>query len=195
MSRMKQIRQEAPLLLDACKKALIFLRGLEPFEFPITEAKRQATMQMLGDAINTAEPPLFDERLAQIRLTMTHPSWSHLAACLEKRAEVADVEDLLRACRDGHRKTKQRVYLTLPLNPMILKKLLFVLEHMSAGRHREPFARMAAEIKEEGFARNPMEILALAGLHDSSFDPRRQESDAEEALPSVQTGEADGEGS
>jgi type I site-specific restriction endonuclease len=165
MSRMKQIRQQAPVLLSATKDALRFLRSLDPHELPEEEDKRQAVMRTLAEAINTAEPPAFDERDTTVRLTMTPPSWRELSKILADRAtRNKDDKMVYDAAHEGLRETKQRAYVTLAINPVILRRLHFILKHTAPANQEKSFERMAKQIEEDGLSKNPMEILAKMAL-------------------------------
>jgi hypothetical protein len=165
MSRMRIIRANAPKLLDATKTALKHLLRQDPHPLAQEEEKRQRVMAELRMAIEAAEPPKFDEAISSIRLQMTGPTWKKLSDILQKRAcQNADDRAVLEAVEEGFRETKQRVYITLALNHVILRRLCFVLEHTKSASHDKPFRRLAVQIKEEGLTKNPMEILAEMGL-------------------------------
>ena len=165
MGRMKQIRQEAPLLLEATKKALVFVRSLDAEDMGTREPDRQAVMQILAEAINTAEPPTFDPSKTTLRLVMTHPSYRALHHLLQADAWENDEGHLvLRAVDEGFRETKQRVYVTLSINPRVLKRLHFLLTHKAPSDQKKSFGRLAEQIEEDGLGKNPMEILGSMGL-------------------------------
>jgi len=163
MGQMRQIRQEAPLLLEATKTALRFLRGQDPFPLASDESERQKVMEVLCNAIERAEPTTFDDSISSLRLTMTHPSWN---ALLKIMGALTTEEDRLVhvALVEGFRETKQRVYVSLSINPRILRRLKFVLTHMAPSSQGNAFARLAEQIKEDGLSKNPMEILGQMGL-------------------------------
>lgn len=165
MSRMRQIRKEAPLLLEATKDALRFVRSLDAHELPEEEAKRQQVMATLAKAIEKAEPLTFDERDTSVRLVMSPACYAYLVKTLKERASrEKDYCDVVTAVEENTRHTKQRVYLTLAINPVILRHLKFVLDHTKTTLFDRPFTRMSKQIKEEGLTKNPMEILAKMGL-------------------------------
>ena len=165
MSRMRQIRKEAPALLEATKVAMRYLLRQDPHPLASEEQKRLDVMAVLKKAIDAAEPPTFDERDTQIRLVMTPKTWEVLNKILVERAERnKDDKLVLEAVLEGIRETKQRVYATLAINPVVLRRLHFVLNHTATSDTDKPFKRMAAEIERDGLSKNPMEILAKMGL-------------------------------
>ena len=165
MSRMRQIRQEAPALLEATKVAMRYLLRQDPHPLESEEQKRQEVMAVLKEAIDKAEPPVFDERDTQIRRVMTPNVWSTLDKILAERASRNNDDKLVYdTVLEGLRETKQRVYVTLAINPVILRRLHFILNHTATSGMDKPFKRMAAEIENDGLSKNPMEILAKMGL-------------------------------
>lgn len=165
MSRMRQIRKEAPLLLEATKEAMRYLLRQDPHPLESEERKRLEVMAVLKKAIDAAEPPAFDERDTQIRLVMTPSTWATLKKILTERASRnKDDKLVLDAVLEGLRETKQRVYAALAINPVVLRRLHFILSHTSNSTTEKPFKRMAAEIERDGLSKNPMEILAKMGL-------------------------------
>lgn len=165
MSRMRTIRDNAPALLTATKEALRHFLRQEPHELDSDESRRQEIMAHLREAIETAEPPSFDESSSSVRLTMTTPTYKFLHETLRARARSnRDDRLVLEAILEGVRATKQRVYVTLGINPRVLRRLVFVLKHTASAKQDKPFKRMAKQIEEDGLTKNPMEILARQGL-------------------------------
>jgi hypothetical protein len=162
---MRQIRKEAPVLLEASKEALRFLLRQDPHPLAEEEQKRKRVMAVLKKAIDAAEPPTFDERDTSIRLVMTPATWKTLSEILKERAcRNKDDKLVYEAVVEGLKETKQRVYVTLAINPMVLRRLRFILKHTSTSDQEKPFKRMAEEIEKNGLTKNPMEILAQMGL-------------------------------
>lgn len=165
MGRKLQIRKNAILLLDACKESLRYLRRQDPHPIEDEENQRQKLMALLGGAIEKAEPDSFDERDTSIRLVMTPKTWGVLERILvERSSRNSDDRLVYESVLEGYRETKQRIYLTLGINPVVLRRLQFILSHTSTVDQKKPFRRMAREIKEKGLSKNPMEILAEMGL-------------------------------
>lgn len=165
MSRMRTIRDNAPALLTATKEALKHLLRQEPHDLDSDESCRQKVMAHLREAIETAEPSSFDESSSSVRLTMTTPTYKFLHKILHARARSNQDDKLvLEAVLEGMRETKQRVYVTLGINPRVLRRLAFVLKHTASAKQDKPFKRMAKQIEEDGLTKNPMEILAQQSL-------------------------------
>jgi hypothetical protein len=165
MSRMRTIRDNAPALLDATKVALKHLLRQEPHELDVVESRRQEVMFLLREAIESAEPPVFDEASSSVRLTMTAATYKFLHKILSERAiRNRDDKLVLEALLEGVRETKQRIYVTLGINPRVLRRLAFVLKHTASPKQDKPFKRMAKQIEEDGLTKNPMEILARQSL-------------------------------
>lgn len=129
------------------------------------EVDRQETMDVLRHALDTAEPPSFDPRGIQVRLVMTPTTWKVLDEIIHERATRYEQDaDVYKAVHAGLRQTKQRIYVTLGINHLILRRLRFILRQTSTQDQEEPFTRMAKQIKAEGLDKNPMEVLADQGL-------------------------------
>ena len=157
---MQQIRFYAPELLVATKAALRYLRGVDnPSEASLK------VMATLRTAIDAADPPRFDESLSSIKLVMTRPSAASLLATLELNAQGSESDKhVFEEVKNGMRFTKQRVYLTLGIEHVVLRRLRYVLEHTNAPNQNKVFERLAKQIAKEGLAKNPMEILGQMGL-------------------------------
>ena len=165
MSRMRQIRKEAPALLEATKAALRYLRAQDAHSDSSAEAERQKIMEVLVDAIDLADPALFDESLTSVKLVMGPPTWEFLEDKLRELGKCGEFDaELYEMAKRGVRATKQRIYLTLPINHRYLRRLQFILRHMKSAEFEKPFGRIAKQIEEEGLSKNPMEILAQQGL-------------------------------
>lgn len=122
-------------------------------------------MAVLRKAIDAAEPARFDESETSVRLVMTRATWRVLNGILEERsARNKDDQLVYEAVQEGLRETKQRVYITLAINPRVLRRMAFILRHTSTTDQEKPFKRMAEQIEKEGLTKNPMEILAKMGL-------------------------------
>jgi len=162
---MRQIRQEAPALLEATKESLRYLLRQDPHPLAVDEQARQELMVHLREAIDAAEPPTFDERDTTVRLVMTPPTWKILSGVLKGRAPLnKDNRRLFDVVHGSVRETKQRVYLTLDIHHETLRQLNRVLKHCPPSGWEKPFKRMAEQIEEEGLTKNPMEIIAKMGL-------------------------------
>jgi len=165
MSRMRTLRKQAPVLLEATKEALRYLLRQDPHTLESEEKKRQDLMAVLKQAIDAAEPPVFDERETSMRLVMTPASWRALDKILTERADRnRDDKMVYDAVHEGLKESKQRIYVTLPINHVVLRRLKFILSHTSTSDQEKSFKRMAAEIEKDGLSKNPMEILAQMGL-------------------------------
>jgi len=162
---MRTIRAHAPTLLAATKEALRHLMRQDPHPLSEDEETRQEIMALLRVAIETAEPPLFDESISSVRLQMTTATWKSLHSILCKRAKSNKDDALvLGAVEEGIRETKQRIYVTLGINPRVLRRLAFVLKHTGTSKQDKPFKRLADQIEKDGLTKNPMEILARMSL-------------------------------
>jgi hypothetical protein len=162
---MRTIRSNAPKLLEASKGALRYLIRQDPEPLPEQEQKRREIMALLREAVDAAEPPEFDEALTSVRLQMTTATWDALHHVLRTQA-VSNRDDklVLGAVEEGMRKTKQRIYVTLAINPKILRRLVFTLRHKPTTAQTKPFTRLAKQIEKDGLTKNPMEILGQMGL-------------------------------
>lgn len=159
------MRKHAPELLHASREALRHLFRQDPCELDEDEVERQRVMAVLREAIEAADPTDFDESEVTVRLTMTHLSWLALRELLEDAAKKNDDDRLvLDACLEGHRETKQRVYVVLPINPLVLRRLKYLLEHKAPSAQAKAFGRMAKQIEEDGLSQNPMEVIARMAL-------------------------------
>jgi hypothetical protein len=165
MGTKRELRKHAPELLEASNQALQYLFRQGTLELASEEEERQRVMAVLRDAIELADPPIFDESAASIKLVMTPTSWSVLRKLLEERASLGrDDRVALDACLEGVKESKQRVYLKLSINPLVLRKLKWVLDHQAPSAQDTAFARMSEQIEKDGLSKNPMEILAEQGL-------------------------------
>ena len=165
MTRMRTIRANAPMLLDATKTALKHLLRQDPCELVEDEQERQKVMAVLRTAIEEAEPPKFDESDSSVRLQMTTATWKALHSVLRKAAQHNRDDNLvLSAVEEGLRETKQRIYVTLGISPRILRRLVFNLKHRAPTKQDKAFKRMAVQIEKDGLTKNPMEILARTAL-------------------------------
>jgi hypothetical protein len=162
---MRQVRQQAPVLLEATKEALRYLLRQDPHPLDVDEQARQKVMACLRVAIDAAEPPIFDERDTTVCLVMTPPTWKVLSGVLKGRAPLnRDNRRLFELVHESVRETKQRVYLTLGIHHETLRQLRLVLKHCQPTGWEKPFKRMAKQVEEDGLSKNPMEIIAKMGL-------------------------------
>lgn len=154
MANVRNLRREASALLRAAKKAFRFLR-----DHPSgSDMERGALLKELKETIDRADPPSFDVDDASVLLTMTNPT----ADALLKAA--ADDPELVEALRDGLKCTKQRAYVRLDLNHVLLRRLHFVLQCKAPQPQASSFKRLAVEVERDGLKKNPMEILGRMGL-------------------------------
>lgn len=166
MKRSRLIRKHAPELLEVSKEAFRHLVRQDPHPTASEEEERQKLLQRLRETIDTVEPPSFDAEEHSITLMMTPKSWEVLRQILEQRASSGNEtdENLLNSVQNGVKITKQRVYVSLDINPALLHQLLFILRHQAPVSQRSAFRRMAEQIEEEGLSKNPMEILGEQGI-------------------------------
>lgn len=157
MANVRNLRKAASSLLDVSKQAFKFIRD-NP-SGPATE--REALLQALREVIDTADPPSFDEDLSTLTLTMTPPTHEALVDALRARH---DDRDALEAVIEGTHATKQRVYVKLDLNHVILNKIHFVLRHTNKQAQEKSFKRLALDVEINGLNKNPMEILGRMAL-------------------------------
>lgn len=151
----RNLRKEAISLFRISKKAFRFIRDRAP-----DSDDRAALLKELREVIDRADPPSFDEDLSMLTLTMTPPTYSAIVTALKDRREDADA---LEAVVEGTHETKQRVYVKLDLNHVILRKLHFVLVHKATQPQAGSFKRLAKDV-EKAMERNPMEILGRMAL-------------------------------
>jgi hypothetical protein len=156
MANVRNLRKAASSLLDVSKKAFKFIRDNPSGP----DSDREALLQRLREVIDIADPPTFDEDLSMLSLTMTPPTYTAIIEVLKSRP---DDRDTLEAVREGTHETKQRVYVKLDLNHVILRKLHFVLTHSGKQPQEKSFKRLAKDV-EHGLERNPMEILGRCAL-------------------------------
>ena len=162
MANARTLRKEASSLLRAAKSAFKFLRDNPAGG---TEVERAEVLQQLLEVIDRADPPDFDERLTTIQLTMTNPTLSVLIKAVEERRGHTEEDDLVwEALQTGTRRTQQRAYLRLELDPCVLRRLSYVLLHTETDHQDKAFKRLAADIEAEALSKNPMDILGRMGL-------------------------------
>ena len=159
MANARTLRKEASSLLKEAKKAFKFIRDNPAGP----ESQRQALLKSLQEVIDRADPPVFDENLTTIKLTMTNPSADAVLKALSSRDGKEDA-DALDAVSLGLRRTAQRAYIRLELNPSVLRHICYVLRHTTTKQQDKVFERLANEIEEGVATRNPMEILGRMGL-------------------------------
>lgn len=156
MANVRNLRKAASSLLDVSKRAFKFIRD-NP-SGPATD--REALLRALQTVIDLADPPLFDENISTVTLTMTPPTYEVLLVALKARP---DDKDAVQAILEGAHETKQRVYVKLDLNHITLNKIHFVLRHTATKAQEKSFKRLAMDV-EAGLNKNPMEILARNAL-------------------------------
>lgn len=161
MAKVRALRKEASALLRAAKKAFKFIRDNPSGH----ENERKEVLKLLLEVIDRVDPPVMDERITTVELTMTNGSADCLLDALKDRSTVSEEDEaVLEAVMEGIRRTKQRVYVRLDLNPSILRRLRYVLKHTKTKHSDSAFERLASYIETEGLDKNPMEILGRMGL-------------------------------
>ena len=166
MGKAQALRKEGRALLSVSKDALRFLMRMEAPTQVDALADYEKLMSDLSVVINRADPPRFDdENLSSFRLTMTNPTADEILHQLRERAVFEEIDgDLLREVEEGMRRTKQRVYLRLGFNPVLLRRMRYILLHTGDSGRDKAFKRLAEDIKKHGLSKNPMEVLARMGL-------------------------------
>ncbi len=166
MNRAQALRKEARALLSVSKDSLRFLMRMDPPAELDALANYKKLMLELSEVIKRADPPRFDdENVSSFRLVMTHPTADEILHQLRKRSAFNEVdESVLREVEEGMRRTKQRVYLRLGFNPVLLRRLRYVLLHFGSSGRDKAFKRLAEDIEKQGLSKNPMEVLARMGL-------------------------------
>jgi len=161
MSKVKTLKKEAPELLRVAKLAFKFIR-----DNPVgVEADRDALLGDLQAVIDRADPPVFDESLTTVKLTMTNATADTILTALAERASLGpDDMRVYEVFQESLRRTKQRAYAVLDLNFAVLRKLHYVLRHTKTTHQDTALQRLADKINEEGLSKNPMHILGEMGL-------------------------------
>lgn len=160
MSKARRLQREAANLLRVAKTAYKFIRDSEVG----SEAEREKLLEELQAVIDRADPPVFDEDLTTVKLTMTNASADTLLDVLTKKAtDSAEDRETFNAFKRGLRRTKQRAYCRLELDATVLRRLRYVLLHTKVPHQDAAFSRLALEI-EEGLKQNPMQILGKMAL-------------------------------
>lgn len=161
MASVRNLRREAPALLKLTKQAFKFIRDNPSGP----DEDRNALLAELREAIDRVEPPVFDERDTSVNLTMTNPTADAIVSILGEWAKHSrDDRVVLEAVNEGLRRTKQRAYLRLDLNHVILQRLHFLLRHNGGREQEKSFKRLSQELEENGLNKNPMEIIGRMGL-------------------------------
>lgn len=161
MATVRTLRREASALLEISKSAFKFIRD-HPSGDPKEREKLLARMRAVLDR---ADPPTVDDDLITIKLSMTNPTADAIIETLEKRSEsFSDDAEVLEAVREGLRRTKQRAFVRLEINPKILRRLRYVLLHTNSKYQEKPFKRLAKQIEKDLLNKNPMEILGKMAL-------------------------------
>jgi hypothetical protein len=153
--------------LDVAKSAFKFIRDNPSGD----SSEREQLLADLIAVIDRADPPSTNDDLLVMKLIMTNTTATALLDLLKKLSpeelddcEFTDVEEILEAVSSGLRRTKQRAYLRLDLNPPLLRTLHYVLSYKGETAQEKSFKRMAKEIMDDGLAKNPMEIIGRMGL-------------------------------
>ena len=155
----RRLQKAAPELLEAAKSALrMLLNGAES-----DGAVRTCVVQGLADAIDHAEPPILEP---EIKLVMTHASYDLLRQEVNQRANQDHLgQTLSSAVHQAARLTKQRVYLTLPTDPALLRRLRTILDRaVYTKRTRRAFERMVEQLDKEVLNKSPLIRLAETAL-------------------------------
>ena len=160
MANAQTLRKSAPDLLRLTKEAFKFIR-----DNPVgDEVARNELLARLRSVINEADPPVFDEKMASVQLVMTNMTADALVHAMESLTSSEEEADILRHVYEGLRRTKQRAYLRLDLNPLVLRRVRYVLMHSSSANTDKAFKRLVEEIERNGLSKNPMEILGKMAL-------------------------------
>lgn len=157
MSR-RRLQQAAPELLAACKGALSLLLSGEA-----DDAHRELVIRYLADAIDHAEPPVMEP---EIVLVMTHASYDLLRQEVNRKAtQDALGSTLSSVVHQCARLTKQRVYLTLETDPVLLRRLRTIMDRATHTRQtRRAFERMVEQLDKEVLNKSPLVLLAKTAL-------------------------------
>ena len=157
MPKKKQTRLQT--LLSASKDTLSYLiRGG-------TEERRDEIIALLEAAVNKAEGPEHAENISSITLVMTTGTAKAFSeALLERDDGSADFLALLDYVNTATRHTKQRVYVRLPIDHYMMRKVKLLLLTTTTKHSDKAFKRLAKQIELEGLSKNPLEVLAELGL-------------------------------
>jgi len=157
----RPIRKEAVSLLRVSKAAFKFIRDNPSGP----DQERETLLEELRAVIDRADPPVFDEDLVMLVVTMTHKTADAVESVLIERADLSALDqEVLDAFIRGHARKQKRAYLRLDLDPRILRRLQYALMHSERPYQDRPFKRLAREIEEQAAAKNPMLILGQMGL-------------------------------
>jgi len=167
MATARTLRKEASALLAGVKSAFKFIRD-NPSG---VESEREQLLIDLVALIDRADPPSNNDDLLVVTLVMTNVTATALLDLLKslspeelRDCEMNDCGEIFESVSSGLRRTKQRAYLRLDLNPPLLRSLHYVLSHKGKATQEKPFKRLAEAIMDNGLAKNPMEILGRMGL-------------------------------
>jgi hypothetical protein len=156
-----RLRKEARKLFEVSVAAFKFIRDNPSGH----DEEREALLQALREVIDRVDPPIVDESLISIDLPMTNYTLDVLLKVLEDRKGMSDEDgDVFEAVKSGARRTKQRAFVKLDINPAVLRRLRYVLMHTKTEYQDRPFKRLAKLIEEQGMSKNPMEVIARMGL-------------------------------
>jgi hypothetical protein len=161
MANVRNLRREASTLLRLAKRAFKLIRDNDvgPSE------DRTVLLQEMRECIDRADPPDFDDSASSVNLTMTNATADALVLIMKEcAAESEEHNDAYQAVLEGLERTKQRTYLRLDLNHVILKRVHFAVRYKGKRQQEKAFKRLAKEIETLGLNKNPMEILGRMGL-------------------------------
>lgn len=159
MANARRLRTHGEELFRVSKEAFKLIR-----DNPIgRDEDRNRLLEDLGRVIDLIDPPVSDESLTTIQLTMTNPTVDLLISIFEQRSGPKD-QEVLRMLTTGTRRTKQRAYVKLDIDHEILRHLRYVMLHTKTQYHDTTFRRLAAEIEKGVLEKNPMEILGKMAL-------------------------------
>jgi len=153
----RKLNSAAPKLLSAAKSALKALqRGA------LTESARLALIAELQDAVQDTE--VIEEW--KFSFAVTHKTWEHINKAVDEWYVTAQAKSSLRELlQGGHRKTVQRVYCSLDVDVVALKKFQGILRaYDPQGATSRAFDRLIEQMDTEIFNRPALEILAQTGL-------------------------------
>ena len=158
MAKKKQTRLQT--LLRASKETLRFL-----LQDDTTQKQRDEVIDMLEDAVKAAEGPEHAENISSVTLTMTHGTATAFSEALDLKNDGShEFQSLLDYINAATRHTKQRVYLRLPIDHTMMRKVKMVLLTTTTKHSDRAFKRLADQIELEGLNKNPLEVLAELGL-------------------------------
>lgn len=153
----RQLNEAAPELLSAAKEAVKVLQSKSP-----TESKRCKALRDLQTAIDKAESP----REWKFEFVVTPRTWEHIELAVTQWYVLNSAKTRLRELlRNGHRRTARRVYVSLDIDIVALKRLKqILLAYDPQGATSRAFDRLIEQMDNEVFNKPILEMLAETGL-------------------------------